>query len=329
MISCLTNYIGLKGVVDNPASGSFINQLPGITTEQLDAIRAIETYDIQMAWEDVEKNGISRLEEAINKWASRYYKRYSYIDNQVTGQIDSDTSIGNSAFYIGWFFNDTYSYYKNLRVQLHNVELYTDEDKTANIFIFNAATGETLDTISFDFKKGIINRVPINLSYAMWRYPKIFIAYDANQLKTLQAADLESFYGSTVPNNLSKRKSSTGALPQERNLVSTGNEGVGLIVTFSLDCSIDNWVCQRVQRFTTLYRYALGIEFMNERINSNRLSEYTLVDREDAIALRDEWQIYFDDNMDKTLNSLSFKTYDQDAICFECDRTYNTVYQLP
>ena len=44
---------------------------------------------------------------------------------------------------------------------------------------------------------------------------------------------------------------------------------------FNLECSVSNFVCQRIDSFKDAFLYKLGIEFCNERIYSDRINRYT------------------------------------------------------
>jgi hypothetical protein len=56
MIDCLNNYIGVRGLTpyEDPDSGYYINDLQGITTEQLEEISDEDDhYEVRLAWDDI------------------------------------------------------------------------------------------------------------------------------------------------------------------------------------------------------------------------------------------------------------------------------------
>ena len=56
MIDCLNNYIGVRGLppYEDPDSRYYINDLQGITTQQLEDISDDEDhYEVRLAWDDI------------------------------------------------------------------------------------------------------------------------------------------------------------------------------------------------------------------------------------------------------------------------------------
>ena len=109
---------------------------------------------------------------------------------------------------------------------------------------------------------------------------------------------------------------------------SVGSTGQGMILSYSIACGWDNFVCQRIQLFEEPYLYALGVEFCNERLYSERLSQYTLLDLPTTQQLRDELDTEFKEMLDKTLNAIPLD-FGRDNICFACERAVNHVMTLP
>lgn len=324
MISCLTNYIGLENVTDNPTSGRYINDLQGIETSQFELIRKEESYDAEAAWAKVEKRAIKKLESQINKWAQKYYARYSYVNNLVTSQVEGNDSISTASNYVGWFFRGFNSFYKNMSLELQWVELHSATDVTTSIRIYNASTGDLLDTVEATLSANTINRVILNKSYPFWKYPNLFIAYDESEVQTKKAVDLG--YGYNI--SLSQQR-----IPKSSSIIETNlNEGVGttgqgMVLCFNVNCSLDNYVCQRLSLFEEPYLYLLGVEFCNERIYSDRVSRYTLLDRERAIELKDELEAEYLTSLEAVLKNLTID-YPNDY-CFECERELNPKILLP
>lgn len=324
MISCLDNYIGLLDVTVNPTSGRYVNELPGIDTAQFDLIRKDEAYDIDSAWNDIETRAIRKFETKLNQWGARYFRNFSYVENNVTAQYINNDQVPSNTDYRGWLFRDWASWQKNLSLNLQFVELYSTSNVTSSILVFDARTGDQIDAISFDFVADQINRVFINKQYPLWKYTDLFICYDAEDVTSLKVRNLNfgNFRGSR------QGKISNSATVLKDNIAGVGTEGQGLILTFSLNCAWDNFVCQRIQLFEEPYMYALGVEFCNERLFSDRINQYTLLDHERAINLRDQLNEDFESMMDSALKSLSIDFGPQDY-CFRCSREINYAPLLP
>ena len=89
---------------------------------------------------------------------------------------------------------------------------------------------------------------------------------------------------------------------------------------------VSNFVCQRIDSFKDAFLYKLGIEFCNERIYSDRINRYTLMDRDDAVSLRDEFAAQYDELIEASLKDLKVTESDE---CFQCNKAVNYKTQLP
>jgi len=316
VISCLTGYIGLRDVTDDPISGDWINDLPGITTNSFNEIAEDEEYDLSRTWEEIQKRSINSLESDINAVLKKYFKNYSFVGNTTTGFYDSNTAKTQSAVRSGWLF-DMSPYSKNLSININVVELYLSSAVNFSIFIYNASTGDLLETIAHVGTQGI-NRVPIHKTYPMWRYSRLIVAYDSEAVSTIEATDQSIGFGYIQRGEVSDSDSKVHS-----NFVEAST---GLIVNFNIICSIDQFVCNRVELFKDAYLYKLGYEFCQERIYSDRVNRYTLLDREEAIRLRDEFKIEYTERINGVLKGL--KVEDND-FCFECNKAFNMNYMIP
>jgi hypothetical protein len=305
MISCLTSYIGLEDV-----------------TTQFDLIRKEEVYDTEQAWERVESRAIRKFENKVNQWAAKYYDLYSSVEDELTGQYEKNTGIGTSSVYAGWFFNSYASQYKNMKVLIPWIDLYCSNAASSTITIFNATTGDTIDTISFTSTANSINRININKEYSLAKYPNLFIAYDESEIQTIKASTLPIGYRA----NFSQRRVSKSSSVIKANLNDVGNTGQGMVLCYSVACGIENFVCQRLQFFEEPYMYLLGAEFYRESRRSDRLSRYTLLDREKA----EEQVIDLEEqSMEMLEGILKGMKMPGDGYCFNCERLINHKMILP
>lgn len=321
MISCLSNYIGIRNVAgyQNPESGVFINNLPGISTDILEDISQDDEYTIQMAWEGILDRAILRFESDVNTWASKYFLNYSLSGQNITGHYDDNEAIATSNNYNGWYF-DLLSYSPNLALNINSVELYTANSVSSSIRIYNATTGKLLDEIQFTSVAEEINVIYIAKEYPLWKYPNLFICYDENMIQTIETDDL--FIGQF--DFLSRRKVGTGTAPTKANLIAA--DDTGLILNYSLNCSIDNFICHRRDFFKEPFWYLLGVEFCNERIYSDRINRYTLLNQDEADKLRNQLEAAYTDKMNGKLKGLKMTENDD---CFVCNKAVNYRTLLP
>jgi hypothetical protein len=322
MISCLTDYIGLEDVT-TPKSGRYINELPGLDTDWFDEIRKSETYDIDQAWGRVQDRAIRKFEQHINKAATKYFRNYSYIDNAVTSQITTDSDISKTSNYAGWLFDEFSPGGKNLTIVIPWVDIYSSDNAVSAVYIYNAVTGDLIDTVTHTFTSGIINRVTMRKEYPSWKYPKLFVCYDESVIGSKKTTDTNFGYSFNLAQ---KRVPSTSSIVSA-NLVSTGSSGQGMMMAYSISCSLDNYICQRLNIFEEPFLYLLGAEFVQESLFSKRVNEHTLLDRDEAKILRDELMNEYKEMINGVLTGLRVD-YPNDY-CFQCEREVNYKVLLP
>ncbi|MFY0654986.1 MAG: hypothetical protein JXQ96_23345 [Cyclobacteriaceae bacterium] len=318
MIDCLNNYIGVRGLApyEDPDSGYYINDLQGITTEQLEEISDDEDhYEVRLAWDDIYARASRLLETDIKTSLKKYFKRYSYIDNGITGQLTKSETLTSASNYNGWSFDLGYQS-KNLVLNISDFSLFLNTSNDFDIFIYDLNTGQKLDEIRYTGVEGL-STYRINKNYAVHKYSNIFVCYDASEISVLKMTEYKPL-GFTQSGSIAKSGSVLDA-----NLT---NGDTGLNVVFNLECSVSNFVCQRIDNFKDAFLYKLGIEFCNERIYSDRINRYTLMDREDAVSLRDEFKLEYDQLIEAALKDLKVTESDE---CFECNKSVNYKVMLP
>lgn len=83
-MSCLTNYIGLNGCSGNaPASGLYINSLPGISLESIDKIADSEQVTYQGVWADVQVEAWARFYVDVINELTKCYQLQPYCDYEA------------------------------------------------------------------------------------------------------------------------------------------------------------------------------------------------------------------------------------------------------
>ena len=284
MISCLTDYINLKDVgTTAPKSGRFLNELPGVDTTKFDLVRDEEVYDIETAWLDIQRRAQNRFEAKLNTWGAKYFKNYNSVENVVTGQYDNNTAVPAATNLRGWKFGSFLTTHKNINLILQYAELYSDAAVSSSIFVYNSSNGNLLDQIDFTFTANKINRIFLNKEYPIHKYPDLFVCYDDQVIVSLQASN----NGLGAITNTSQGAISNSASILKGNIGGVGTTGQGLILSYSLSCAWDNFVCQRIKQFEESYMYLLGAEFCNEVKFSDRINQYTLLKEQEALDLKD------------------------------------------
>jgi len=318
-ISCLSNLIGLRGIAgyEAPDSGYYINDLQGITTDQIEAISDLtDHYEPRLVWDDIVNRASRKFEQDVKKHMHPYFTNYSYKRDSITGVIDNDnTTLSAEAFWNGWYFDFT-GYSPNLSISFEVVNLHIVSGSTFTVKIFDAITGETLATQGFAVTTGF-QSYRLMTTVALWKHRKLFVAYDASGITVKKVDRYDRNLGTTSAVHISTASTV--------NYSSLTSSNTGMMVSYNLTCSVDNFVCNRISLFTDPYLYLLGVEFCNERIHSDRINRWTLLDVEQADKLRGELHDEYAMIMEGIFKDISLSEYNDE--CFRCAKpiTYKTI----
>lgn len=320
MISCLQDHFGLIDVKEG-TSGRYVNDLAGITTKRVDySYSQDDTYDPTQAWDAIQRVAINSFQAKLMSWAKRFYINYSYLGTTITGQYTQKVIVTPSSEYKGVLFDYNNTTLKSLSLEIPGVNLWSEAPATTTIKAYNAATGEVLQAKAVTLSAGD-NYIKLGWSFPVWRYAQVFIAYDASEVTTLQ----QDTYGFSVADSVLFKKVDLSSQVLIGNMSSSRNDN-GLIVQFSLACSLDNFVCQRLALFEEPFLYALAVQILRESLRSENINRYTLLDFEQAQELITEYETKSAEMLESSLQGL---TLDDSGICFACNRAVNFRTMLP
>lgn len=321
-ITCLDDHIGIRDVVgfDTSNSGLYINDLPGISTRQLDKIKdSIEDYsDVGNAWEQIRIRAQQRLQADIRIHMKKYFRNIAVVDNGITGQFDINTNEAAANKMKGHLF-DYSTISKNLELHLNYAQLYMNAGSNFTIKIYNASTGELITSKSYIGNATGIVKLDLQLVYAVHEYPQLFVCYEDTGLDLKRSSDLG--FGAFSP--VGSYSVTIGTSPIMANL--TGDTS-GLVLAYQLRCSLENYICQNIDLLTYAYWYALATEFMLERVHSDSLNRYTMIDRNRAMELVIEFKNEYTEKLDSVLHDIIIE---EDGYCFVCAREMNLRTVLP
>jgi hypothetical protein len=100
---------------------------------------------------------------------------------------------------------------------------------------------------------------------------------------------------------------------------------VGLTAVVTMGCEYEAAICNNKRLFAEAYWYLLGIEFLTEKMYSERINFATSVRREDAEALLALYQVRYEQALDNAIAGLRFGC---DA-CVECDSIVAVTSRIP
>ena len=317
MITCLTDYIGLRNVSDDseaPTSGIYVNDLPGISSQHFSDIVNDELDGISAEWDKIEERSIRAFETDLRSRLKKYFTGYQLISSGITGYVDDNTQANHgSGVYSGWLF-DMYTFSPSLKVEINDVRVNLVSAQNFNVKIFDANTGLELYTKAVVGVQGA-QTIKINQSFAVYQHNKIFVCYDT--------VSPYRVYQNPTFGAISAGSISTSSTVLSDNLSSAET---GLEVTYNIKCSIEEFVCHRLENFQEAYLYRIGLEFLKNSKYSDKINRWTLLDIETTNQLIEEFKMEYENLLESSLMDLKVP---DDGICFICNKAISEKVLIP
>lgn len=314
-MDCLRDYIGVRGGCGTtvPPSSLYVNDLPGISFRQISSLADAQQQTFAGVWEDIQTRAIMRLADDVRADMSKRYKMNRLLDsiNIPRGNLDRNrlsvlapqNPLNASPYsWVGVTLDIDYGINSGDDNEFITSPLMGIH--VQSVWVFSAFTQFTFDVAIFDmqsgeqlFRKTIFNsdqwtNVEVNQTFntdVTKRARKIFIGYkwdDPNNLIDPYFMDCESvrdeadcckFYlqGAQV---LTTTELATEPVPAVY-----GSDSFGVAPIASIVCDYAALLCTNKELFKRPYLYALGVETMLEQAYSDRLNEYSLTRRAQAL----------------------------------------------
>lgn len=327
MISCLTDSIGLIGCgTSTPASGLFVNSLPGISFKSIEMLADSEQRTYLGVWDDVNIRAQARLSIMVAKEFSKRFKINTISDSVDLGKI-IDTTITRSAAseYRGVVFDLDFEYgtgsnYRSSALQSHFIKtlyFYSPAIQTpATIKVYDIDRNTVLQTITQSVVVGW-NTINVSASYSARR---IFIGVDSTLFNSVK---LE------IPSSACCGQSDCGAaingaymtIGANTSTLTKGTNSFGLSVVYGVRCKYDNIICNNADAFYETFWYLLGSELMQERISTERINQFT-VNRKEAKELKADYDLEAQKSLDISVNGTNIDLSD---CCIDCNEDIKIV----
>lgn len=330
MSNCLTDTIGIIGCGSStPASGIFINSLPGISLKSIDAIAEAEQADYVGLWSDVQENAYRSMMIDVEVELSKRYKLKRITSTVDLGRvIDTLTTTAADTEYRGLIFdlNSAYaetSEFKGSALASHyiqSISFYSPINQNGtSIVIADAVTGTTLTTLTRDITLGW-NLISVDQKYTA---SKLAVGVDSTNINSVSL---------TVADNLTWTTSCSSVVEGFRWDISgspvsgtTGTNSYGMSIVYGTRCSFESLICQNKDVFYLPYAYKCAIELTVRRQFSSRTSAWTLNQKE-AEALRLYYETEYAKTLTQVCHTINLNTHDS---CLDCDGTFTIVERIP
>lgn len=336
----LKDYIGVKWKnAATPASGLYINQLPGISLKSIDQIANEDQVDFLGVWDDVQTRSLTKFRTAVQQYFGRNFtlRRIAenilfpdYVSTEESQYIPASPSYQGFTYDLGWYGSDLAAcHVEQLRLYL----LVPQASVAFKVFrVINQNTKVEID--SFEATNLVAGWNTIKVAKDYWER-KIFVCYDATNItapfQPLSSALNGGPYTSQTwiwpyPYSPYQAIVRGGASPIDSFNLNETNQLYGLAGNAGTTCSFDGIVTARLSNFTSPWWYLLGAELMIERIYSERINRFTTVNLKQAQELRIEFEHQFENELDAALRGIHQLTQDG---CVDCNAQVRLEHSLP
>lgn len=336
MENCYADLIGYKGNCSTAtnSSGLYIEDI-GITSKECDYYINSEYRNGEALIADKISFASNLVRKTIANHFASYINTKSLIDSQVLGQYEDNLSLktGTSSTLAGisLLLNNTQSYYN---VYVNSISLQLSTTQTTSVLIYNLVTGELLDTISISCVANKISTSYVNKTYSSnKRKLDLIFVYDTTGLYSnncnLNYEGCGSCSGYTYSNSYVSVQPIylTSSATKVRSSLTSNSHTSGMSINYSVQCSLDNWMCEISNIMALPILYKTGIEIMNYALYySDRQNSDTNVDWERNKERLAMYQTAYSEALEATIKKINMPKYD---ICFKCEEYLRSAIILP
>ncbi len=317
-MECFKNIIGLREICETN-TGLIINDLPGISLQMISNLSNEDRTNYKEVFNSIETHAINEMQADLLPELAKVMQPTTLVENYQAARIKTPyNDVAAATKYRGLTLEHLGSKYA--RFYINDVQLQSNSAGSYTIKIFDYNTGQELDQYTGTLTEGI-NTIPINKGYNIQGQTKrLFVAYDATAIDSKDT--IINPYQFTTINGA---EITIGDTPTKEN-IDFGSNTFGLSVNFNLECSLELFACQYRDMLKFALWYKMGDSFMLERLASDRVNQYTLVNMEQAKELRDLYNTKYAQSFEAVINSISTTAGDE---CFACEGLNNYQYNLP
>jgi hypothetical protein len=331
-MSCLTDFIGLRScTTEDPISGLWINDYPGMSSELLEKIASQDQVTYLGVWASVQRQAYQKLKTDIqtvladmaNARLDQVIFQTSKVFNQQWQQIDP---IGPEAIYKGIFASIAGGKYIGLRVK--NAYVYNSGEVPVDITIkyFQAQDCKLLYEKEATVAPGM-NTIPINqILYSDFDKINIAQLVDCSNLPTLDGSFID--YGWGWFNQECATRFSWWFTQGWSNFPISAPLDYGIGVNWNNDnqsgiywdaelmCSLDSFICSERNYLVDAWARLLCAEILRTKLASQRFNYFTQGNRE----ITERNQATFLQEYQSALKGWARQlNLDRETLCFNCE----------
>lgn len=325
MAHCLDNYIGLRGCGSTtPPSGLYVNDLPGMSLENLVTLTNTDEPTYTDIWTMVQTRAQQRFSLDVRQEMGKHYKLNTLmqginVGNDVGSLAPSlPVASGFTGFSIE-LIDQNYQFVPSPFASIHiqQIVFYADQSYSpAQFRIIDIDTGESLGIYIQDVSAGK-NVIEVNTTFHnLYINPSWRLAVVVNVGSVTNLLDLVLPYNRSMMSCCDVRLQGY-TLDLNTNTTSFGSNTYGMSGIFSIVCNWDAMICQNKTLFSRAYWYLLGIEVLTEQLYSSKLNQFTTVNLQRLNDLRAEYQVEYNKSLEQAASGLKLSC----DCCIECNES--------
>lgn len=336
MANCLLGYIGLKGCGPaTPASGRWLNSVPGVSTELIDNIASADQVSFANVWKDIQDMAWLRLKnDVVGALAQKVNFRRSWFETKRPKFDDNRTALPAASEYRGIFIEIPESRYSQLFIDSIYVYSRIDQEGVP-VRVIDLYTEEVVYSQMVDLKAKM-NTISLNQAIPLsFESQRLLIAIDATSVDGLYFSAPEGGYYNEgfigeCPDSYSSSafqiRPASYALDFASHTYS--NKPLGVWAKLRIGCSEEAFICENLDVFQSAILYLEAWQLMFFKLASRRVNFFTYYDEEKSTRVMNEFATQYETALKNAL--LGIPT-DEDGMCFSCQdqNVYSQSGQMP
>lgn len=344
-ISCLSGLVDILPNCGTPTRSTGVMYLDDLGISLQDAIDGNDQFD---TGQDLVTNKINFAQQIIaNDILTNYngkLARNSVVSNGVAGYYkENRVEKTVTANKLGGIFIEI-NKYPYLEYYIHKVRLFTKNAETFDLKVIDIMTGQELFTQSVTTTASDYTDVEVNQAFkTQGQKTQLFIGYNKQDVVTYESEMQKkgcssclkrSTYDGFTYQYAAEITATDSLIYNNVNLV-TDTAGVSLV--YSLNCSLDNFVCSIRNRLQYPLLYLVASKIMEDIYYSKRQNSTTLIYRGDAREQMERFESEykmamfgaFDDQNRKIKDGLLDQLALPNDICFKCKQRVTRKAMIP
>ena len=335
-MTCFDNIIGIKSACDtSTGSSTFFIEDIGITADYAGQFINSEYSNGIEFIQDKIRLSTDLVRKTIQNHFSESIISKSLIDSQLLGHYQDSLSLqGGTTNRLGGI-NLTLTNYKSyFNVFVNAISIQISTTQTIPVYVYDLISGALLDTISIDAVANTIVTKTVNKTYRsdkrkldlIFVYDTTGISSNTTYLKYDGCASCSGYIYSNYYINATPIYLDSSST-KIRTSLSSGTHTYGLSVNYSIQCSIENWLCELANLCAMPILYKTGMEVMTyATLYANRQNSAVNIHAERNQKALEFFTQSYNESLEATIRKINLPKND---ICFKCQELIRSEIILP